>query len=174
MRQTIGDMVRSMLVVLAFVVVLLIVTWRPQPDAVKVVDPTAAVLLATDQADFAIDAPTGLAEGWRPTSARWEPTAKSIPDPVLHIGYVTPDDQYAQFSQSANASDDYTAEQTDDGIAVGTQAVEGVNWERWEHGDRHSLVLIADGTTTIVSGTAGWDELITLAAALEPAAQTEQ
>jgi hypothetical protein len=35
-------------------------------------------------------------------------------------------------------------------------------------------VLIADGTTTIVSGTAEWDELITLAASLEPAAQTEQ
>lgn len=170
MRQTIGDMVRSMLVVLAFVVVLLIVTHRGQPEAVKVVDTTPAVVLATDQATFPLDVPTGLGPGWRPTSARWEPTAKSAPDPVLHIGYVTPADQYAQVSQSSNSSAPYTAEQTDDGVSVGTQAVEDVTWERWEHGDRHSLVLVADGTTTIVSGTASWDELITLAASLEPAA----
>ena len=169
MRQTIGDMVRSMLVVLAFVVVLLIVTWRPQPEAVKVVDTTPAISRATYAADFPIEVPIGLAEGWRPTSARWEPTAKSGSDPVLHIGYVTPADEYAQVSQSANASDPYTAEQTDDGIDVGTQAVEDVTWQRWEHGDRHSLVRIADGTTTIVSGTAGWDELIVLASSLEPA-----
>ncbi len=171
MRQTIGDMVRSLLVVLAFVAVLLIVTWRPQPEAVKVVDPTAAISRASLQADFQLEVPTGLAEGWRPTSARWEPTAKSEPDPVLHIGYVTPGDEYAQVSQSANASDPYTAEQTDDGIEVGTQSVEDVTWQRWEHGDRHSLVRIADGTTTIVSGTAGWDELIVLASSLEPAAE---
>ncbi len=171
MRQTIGDMVRSMLVVLAFVAVLLFVTWRPQPEAVKVVDTTPVVLVASTQADFAVAVPTDLPDGWRPTSARWETTEKSVPDPVLHIGYVTPTDSYAQVSQSANATAPYTAEQTDDGIAVGTQAVDDVDWERWEHGDRHSLVRIADGTTTIVSGTASWDELIALAASLNaPAA----
>ena len=77
MRQTVGDMVRSMLVVLAFVAVLLLVTWRPQPDAVKPVDTTSAVTLATMQADFPVEVAVGLSDGWRPTSARWEPTEKS-------------------------------------------------------------------------------------------------
>jgi len=169
MRQTIGDMVRSMLVVLAFVVVLLLVTHRGQPEAVKVVDTTSAVTRASMQAQFPIAVPTGLSDGWRPTSARWEPTVKSVADPVLHIGYVTPDDAYAQVSQSSNSTDRYTAEQTDGGIPVGTQAVGDVTWERWEHGDRHSLVRIANGTTTIVSGGASWDELIALAASLRTA-----
>ena len=44
MRQTVGDMVRSMGLVLALIAVILLVTLRPQPDAVKVVDPTQVLL----------------------------------------------------------------------------------------------------------------------------------
>ena len=171
MRQSVGDMVRSMLVVLAFVVVLLLVTWRPQPEAVKAIDPTQVEYLASRQAAFPVQFPVGLAQGWRPTSARWEATAKSASEPVLHIGYVTPADAYALVSQSSNSSQEYLAEQTDNGVAVGTQAVGEVTWQRWEHGDRHSLVRIEARTTTIVSGTAGLAELISLAASLKaPAA----
>ena len=169
MRQTVSDMVRSMLVVLAFVVVLLLVTWRPHPEAVMEVDVSPVVSLASTQAEFAVEVPTGLPERWRPTSARWEPTEKSLSDPVLHLGYVTPADGYAQVSQSSNAAASYLAEQTDNGIEVGTQSVGDVTWQRWENGDRYSLVRVADGTTTIVSGTAAWDELIALASSLRPA-----
>ncbi len=167
MRQTVGDMLRSLLVVGAFIVVLLLVTWRPQPDAVKVVDTTSLVSLAVAQADFTVYAPTGLPSDWRATSVRWEPTQESDEEPVLHIGFVTPGDQYAQFSQSTNASAPYIAEQTDHGVLVGSQAVGDVTWERWEHGDRHSLVQVTGGGTTIVSGSASWDELIALASSLK-------
>lgn len=166
MGRTVGDMVRSLLVVLAFVAVLLFVTWRGHPEAVKVVDPAPFVAVAALNAPFTVVAPTMLPEEWRPTSARWEATPKSGADRVLHIGYVTPTDAYAQVSQSANTSAAYLAEQTDYGVADGKQSIAGVEWQRWESGDRRSLVRLADGSATIVSGTATWDELIALVGAL--------
>lgn len=167
MRQTIGDMVRSMLVVLAFVAVLLLVTWRPQPEAVKVIDPSTAITLATTEADFPLQVPQGLTDGWRPTSARWEATEKSSPEPVLHIGYVTPADAYAQVTQSSSISEPYVAEQTFNGRAVGEAVIAGITWQRWEYGDRRSLLRLEPGVTTIVSGTASWDELTALATSLQ-------
>ena len=167
MRQTIGDMIRSMAVVMAVVVVIVLLAWRPEPEAVKVVDPTSAVMLASVEAEFPVFSPTGLADGWRPTSARWEPTAQSDGEPVLHIGYVTPADQYAQVSQSQARSAGYLAEQTARGEAAGSAQVAGATWERLESSDRRSLVRADGDVLTIVSGTAEWAELAALAASLE-------
>lgn len=166
MRQTIGDMVRSMLLVMLVVGGILLVTWRPQPEAVKVIDITPALVLAQTQGDFPVTGPVGLPDSWRPTSARFEPTEKSAPDRVLHFGYVTPQDAYAQVSQSTNRTAAYSAEQTDDGLPVGSAVIDGATWEKWEHADRRSLVRSQDGVLTIVSGTASWEELTALASSL--------
>ena len=47
MRQTVGDMIRSMAVVLAVVFVIVLLAWRPLPEAVKVVDTAPAIAEAT-------------------------------------------------------------------------------------------------------------------------------
>ena len=77
LRQSVGDMVRSLAVVLVVVAAILVVTWRPKPDAVKPVDPATAVTLVTMQKDFPPLIPQNLPSGWVLTSARFEPTAKS-------------------------------------------------------------------------------------------------
>lgn len=168
MRQTMWDMVRSMAVVLVVVFAIVLLAWRPQPDPITVVDPAPVVAMAVAQADFPISAPSGLPAGWRATSARWEPTPASGDDPVLHMGYVTPADEYAQVSQSRDSSAPYLAEQTAKGIPTGSQDVTGRSWQRWEADGRRSLVLQSAGVTTVVSGSASWDELVALAAALRP------
>ncbi len=168
LRQTIWDMVRSMAVVLAVVGLLMLVTWRPQPEAVKVIDVTPALTLAGIEASFEVRAPSGLPDGWRPTSARWEPTTESGAEPVMHLGYVTPQDEYAQVSQSLATGVAYLAEQTSDGAPTGGRSVEGVEFETWEGEKRRSLVRTDDGITVVISGTADWNELATLAASLEP------
>lgn len=170
MRQTVGDMIRSMAVVLVVVFAIVVLAWRPEPEAVKVVDPGPVVARAVAEAPFEVLTPTGLDRMWRPTSARWEPTAESGDDLVLHIGYVTPGDQYAQVVQSADTSPAFLAEQTTQGTPTGTQDVAGVTWQRWDGDTRRSLVWEADGSVLIVSGGAGWDELVALAGALAPAA----
>jgi hypothetical protein len=170
MRQTIGDMVRSMAVVLGVVAVIVLFTLRPQPDPVKVVDAAPVVALAAAQASFPIGVPTSLPEGWRSTSARWEPTEASGEAPVLHVGYVTPSDQYAQVTQSTASSDRYVAEQTGDGIATGNKDIGGTVWQTRERKATRSLVRSTGGVETIVSGSAPWEELAILAASLQPAA----
>ena len=169
MRQTVGDMVRSMAVVLGVVVVVMLLAWRPDPEPITVVDVTPAVTRAAAGADFGVRAPMGLPDGWRPTSARWEPTARSGDEPVLHVGYVTPADQYAQVSQSAARTAAYLDEQTAGGEPAGQLLVQGVVWERFENAERRSLVLADEASLTVVSGSAGWTELASLAGSLEPA-----
>jgi hypothetical protein len=161
-------MVRSMSVVLALVAVIVLVTMRPHPDPITVVDPAPVVALAAAQASFPVAAPTNLPEGWRPTSARWEPTTASGDVPVLHIGFVTPSEQYAQVTQSTASSDRYIAEQTDKALATGSKDIAGTVWQTWERKSRRSLVRSVDGVQTIVSGSAPWEELAILAASLQP------
>ena len=165
-----ADMVRSMAVVLALVGVIVLVSTRPHPDAVKVVETAPVVAMAAAQAEFPVVAPQNLPDGWRATSARWEPTERSADAPVLHLGYVTPSEQYAQVSQSTATSPRYLAEQTGDGVSTGSKDIAGTVWNTWENGDRRSLVRAVGADETIVSGTAPWEELAILAASLQPVA----
>ena len=167
LRQNIGDMIRSMAVVLAVVGAILLVTWRPQPDPVREVSLEPLVTFASSQADF----PVLIVEGGaQPTSVRWEPTEASDGQMVWHVGYVTSDDQYLQLSQSVAASDLYVAEQTLDGVPVAdatdlptiVQQLTSEGWvpvETTADAPRRSLVRIEDGSTTILSGTGSWSDI---------------
>jgi hypothetical protein len=170
LRQTLRDMALSMAVVLVVVFFIWLLAWRPNPDPIKVIDAAPVVALAAASADFPVQAPAGLALEWRATSARWEPTDASGAVPVLHVGYVTPTDKYAQVSESTVESAVYLKEQTSGGLPLGTVlAVSGQQWDQWEGDKRRSLVRVQNGIVTVVSGTAGWDELSALAASLVPA-----
>ena len=170
MRQTVGDMIRSMAVVLALVFVMVLLAWRPAPDAITVVDPGPAIARAVADGAFSVSAPTDLDEAWRATSARWERTAESGDAAVLHLGYVTPADAYAQVTQSTAGTQRYLDEQTDRGQPAGEQVVGGEPWQRYETADRRSLVSVDGASVTVVSGSADWDEIAALAGSLAPAA----
>jgi hypothetical protein len=166
LRQTVGDMVRSLVVVFAVIGVLLLITWRPQPDPVSVVDIEPVAVVAVQQADFVPQHITPVLEGYRPTSVRWEETAASDGNPVWFIGYVTPNDAYLQVSQSSADSAAFLDEQTAGG-ALGAQIViDGATWQEYETPDRRSLVHASDGELLIVSGTDSWDGLRTSAGLL--------
>jgi hypothetical protein len=168
LRQTAWDMVRSMAVVLVVVFAIVLLAWRPEPEAVKVVQTTATVELAAREAQSPIVAPAGLSADWRATSVRWEPTEASGSERILHIGYVTPGDEYAQVVVAPLASEAFLDEQTTDGTPTGTQSVGDATWQRWESDRRRSLVLVDGSNATVVSGSAEWAELVTLAESLEP------
>ena len=87
-RETAGDMLRSLGVVMVLVVVMWFLAQPPDSDeqSVRVVDPTP------DLAAFTADVPTasvpqGLDDAWRPTSS-------TLSAQALRIGYVTPDDEH--------------------------------------------------------------------------------
>jgi hypothetical protein len=166
LRQNVGDMIRSMAVVLAVVGAILLVTWRPQPDPVREVSLEPLVTFASSQADFPVMV---VQTSVRPTSVRWEPTEDSGGELVWHVGYVSPEGQYLQLSQSSADSDAYIAEQTREGVPLGADValppdvteLTSKGWIALESTDeepRRSLVL-EDGSTTILSGTGSWGEL---------------
>lgn len=167
LRQNVGDMVRSMVVVLAVVGAILLVTWRPQPDPIREVSLEPLVSFASSQADFPVFVVDTEAQ---PTSVRWESTQGSDGELVWHIGYVTPDEQYLQLSQSRADSETYIAEQTNEGVRLSEYSelpaivqeltVEGwVPFENDSDGARRSLMRTNDGSTTIISGTGDWSDL---------------
>lgn len=167
LRQNVGDMVRSMAVVLAVVGVVLLVTWRPQPDPIKEVSLEPLVTFASSQAGFPVFVIDTEAQ---PTSVRWESTEASDGQLVWHVGYVSSDEQYLQLSQSLADSDTYLAEQTVDGLRLadyanlpGTvQELTTDGWVPFKNGSidaRRSLVRTNDGSTTIISGTGPWSDL---------------
>lgn len=170
MRQTVGDMVRSMAVVLAVVAALLLVTWRPDPDPVRVVDTATIMTVASNRAPFPILVPT--LDDLRATSVRWEPTNESGDVPVWHIGYVTPDDHYLQLTQSNVAEPKYLEEQTLNGEIVELIAIDGSEWQLYRAGDETALVNMSDGVTTVVRGTGSKESLVAAVQSLEQAPLT--
>ena len=167
LRQNVGDMIRSMAVVLAVVGAILLVTWRPQPDAIREVPLEPLVTMASSQADFPVLVVRGDAQ---PTSVRWEPTQASDGNMVWHIGYVTSDEEYLQLSQSLAESDLYVIEQTSEGLPVTlgaelpdvVQELASQGWLPYEGGTsevRRSLVRTDSGATTVVSGTGSWEQV---------------
>jgi Protein of unknown function (DUF4245) len=164
LRQTVRDMVISLAVVLASIAVIMAITWRPTPDPVRVIDPTLALAQARAEADYPILYPSGLDAAWRPTSARWEITPASAPDAAWHVGFVTPDDAYAQLGQSATEDPSYVADQ----IGAAEPAGEWEGWIRYDSIDQRALVRVDSGVTVVVSGTAPWPTLQVLAERLSP------
>lgn len=158
LRQTVGDMVRSLAVVLAVVAALLLITYRPQPDPVKVVAVEPVLAMARAEAPYPVLVPVGL-DGYRPTSVRWEPTAASDPEPTWHVGYVTPQTQYVQVSQSATKDPSFIDEQTGGAVVAGLVDVDGVAWQQMASDSGMSLVQVNEAGTIVVSGTVTLAEL---------------
>jgi len=170
MKQTVGDMIRSMAVVLAVVGALLLVTWRPDPDPVRVVDIDPLVIVATAQADYPIVVPT--LPGLRPTSVRWEPTEESGEIAVWHVGYVTEGDQYLEITQSTASDPLFLGKETGNGEISGLIDIDGQQWQYFTAGTGNSLVGLLGGVTTIIQGTGTESELTQAVRSLTPAIDT--
>lgn len=163
-RETAGDMIRSLGLVLVLVVVVWYLAQPPKSDEqrLRVVDPTSDIT-ALQAAAPGIPVPGPLPTGWRPTSST--PTAGS-----LRVGYVTPQDQYAEYAASTTASPDFVADMSGKGAPVGAFQVGDVAWQQLRDADGHdTLVRVVAGRTVLVGGvreTSSLDELRTLAAAV--------
>jgi hypothetical protein len=165
-RQTVGDMVRSLAVVLALVgvVVVFYLAGRPDP-VVREVQYADALALARQTATYDVLAPDPLPTGWRATSAR----ARTEGDAATwHLGLVTARGSYAAVEQSDGDRRDFVDRFADGARPAGTVTVDGVTWDRIEGGEpeERALVRTSRGVTTLVAGSARWDELRELAESL--------
>jgi hypothetical protein len=151
MRQTVGDMVRSLAVVLGAVGLLMLVTWRPAPDPIREVDPIPVLTLANAQAEFPVVVPE--IEGLRATSVRWEPTQYSQEEPVWHVGYVTVGDEYLKITQSAATNEEFLKNELIGVIPEGEKLIANKTWLVFDGSDSRALVNVTSEATTVVSGT---------------------
>jgi hypothetical protein len=159
-RRGLRDLVLSMAVVGAFVAFLYAVVWRPAPDPVRTVDTGQALAAAEAEAGYEVLAPEGLSEQWRPTAVRFEPTAAGS---TWFLGFVTPEDQYIAVAQTDGDPADFIDEQTLSGMPDGQRDAAGRTWLQFASDDQRSLVSTTDESTTVVTGTVGYDELAAFA-----------
>jgi hypothetical protein len=167
--RSVADMIRSLLVVGGVVVVLVLIVPRPSAVTQPPIDVTGIAQGARASAGFTISVPQGLPTEWRATSARLLDGTDDVQ--TWHVGYQTSDGQYAAVEQAKDATAVWLRSNTQDGDPAGTQSVDGVTWNRILHENRlqRTLQLVHGDLTTLVTGTASWDELGRLAASLQPA-----
>ena len=171
-RMSASNMLRSLLPLV--VICLVLVGWQSlqekADEGVRVVDPSSAVQLAAARASYPVPVPTGLEKDYRPTSARTDAGKADQGDPVtLEIGYLTPSDEFAGFVVSDDRSAAPLTAVLGGAKEQGTVELGGSTWTRetTQRGET-ALVREADGMTVVVTGSAGDEELETVAAAVEP------
>ncbi|QCU78650.1 DUF4245 domain-containing protein [Citricoccus sp. SGAir0253] len=165
--QSAGPMVISVLATLALALLVVFInpgstdrTYRPDVDV-----PTVA-RQATATAGFRAVAPE-VPEGWTANYARWN-AAGSDRVESWEAGYVTPEEDFAGFTQTAQANPTWLSQQMDNAPRTGTRSVDGTTWELHEprDGDRH-MVAELGGTTVIVTGSGDLGVMDTLASAIQ-------
>jgi Protein of unknown function (DUF4245) len=166
--RTIGDMIRSLIVVGGCVLVLVLIVPRPSAVNQPPVDVTGIAQGASGDAHFTLEVPQGLPSEWRPTSAALLTSLDSIQ--TWHVGYETSSAKYAALEQAKDVTTNWVNGNSGGGRAVGQQLVDGVTWTQLIHQNRlqRTLLLTQGDLTTVVTGTASWTELGQLAASITP------
>ncbi|MFD9129873.1 DUF4245 domain-containing protein [Kitasatospora sp. NPDC059571] len=164
-RQTVRDMVLSMLAVgvVGFFAYLFIP--HSGGDGVHEVDYRVALASAKRAAPYPVLAPQGLAGGWRATSVQYSKDAHG--NAVWHLGFVTPEGKYAAVEQSTAAQTAVLADVVPKGEPDGSTAVAGQDWQRYQGKPYRGLTRQTGSATTVVTGSASYDELAQLAGALK-------
>lgn len=187
-------MVPSLAVVLlAAWVIYLFVPHDESVDPVKPVSYKVELDSARRAAPYPVLAPEGLPEKWRATSVRY--AADGSEGRAWHLGFITPDTQYAAVEQS----DEERPAKYIDSVTQGarktakTVRVRGEEWTRYEGQKYDALVRTSPAAgasgdhaeagkgaagddkagkgrpyTTVVTGTASFEQLQKMAAALSP------
>jgi hypothetical protein len=166
-RESVGDMVRSMSLVLVVVAVVFLLTLRDEPEQnVQRVDYGEQLQEARLGASYDVVAPVGLGVGWKATSARGDNEGGAV---TWHIGFITPDEHYAAVEQSDGRAAAFIDDFVEGATKAGTETVSGAPWQRLEGGkpEQRALVLRGSGVTTMVTGSASFLELRQLASALQ-------
>lgn len=133
-RKTVNNLVLSLLVSLAMVVVIVLAVPRGNYEQNRSVDVTALAEQAQPTASMPLAVPILGAE-WRATQAE---VRESATEQVTfwYVGYAAPDEQFAAFKEAVGANPTWVARQLDNLSATGTETRDGITWTVYDHGDR--------------------------------------
>ncbi|MFT2815705.1 DUF4245 domain-containing protein [Leifsonia sp. A12D58] len=173
-HKTVNNLVLSMLVTVAAVVIIVLAVPRSNTPIERNID------YATTASQVQIGIPDPIVSpvlpgGWRANSAEWRTAAGSADNvPSWNIGLLTPENQYIGLSQALGANATWIANQLQRQAAVETTSIDGVTWDVYRNtvpeDDRgnfeYALVTAAGNSTYLLIGTADETEFAVLASAL--------
>lgn len=166
-QKTARDMIISLALIgiAAAVVYFLAIPHNDHSPDLKRVDYRVELITARRAVSYPVAAPEGLPDTWKATSVRFQGQNSDH----WHLGFQTPDGQYAQVEQSSAEKPAEFIEQASQGASATrrTETAGGRTWTRYTGGRYDALVLQdTPGSTTVVAGTASFKELTAMAAAL--------
>jgi Protein of unknown function (DUF4245) len=164
-KKTVRDLVLSLAVIMvaAGVMYLFVPHDDSEPD-IQRVDYDVELLTARRAAPYPVAAPVGLPDTWKATSVRYQGDHFD----TWHLGFQAPGGQYVAVKQSTQKPKAFIADASQG--AKETKVTEHIGdrvWTRFTGGRYDALVLSEDGATTVVAGTGSFDQLTTMAKALE-------
>ncbi|MCA1782861.1 MAG: DUF4245 domain-containing protein [Dermatophilaceae bacterium] len=167
-QGSVANMLRSLLVIGAIMALLVIVFPRAQP-----VTPDIDVLETAQQVEqstgWPISAPRDLPEEWVSTRAQYLRSTDSLM--TWQAAYQTPAGDYAALQETVDATDAWVTAQVNRSPRVGQLEVAGTTWDQYNRDGKVQRSLVRRGepgeVTTVVTGTASFEELQVLVESLE-------
>ncbi|MFD7710022.1 DUF4245 domain-containing protein [Streptomyces sp. NPDC059785] len=163
-KQTVRDMVLSLgLIGIVAGFIYLFIPHEEGEPPLKRVDYSVELLTARRAASYPVAAPEGLSDSWKATSVRFSGDSFD----AWHLGYRAPGGEYVAVEQSTQKPSTFidTASQGAEETKA-TQRIGDHTWQRYRGGQYDALVLKEKGSTTVVTGTASFEQLTKMAQAL--------
>jgi len=166
-EQSLGDMMRSMLVLVLAVGVLWAVNSllfsQDTATPVRAVSYRGQLADARQLAGYRVLAPSGLGPRWVPTSVDLGRSGRSV---RWHLGFLTPDREYVGLEQGDRAPRRVVAQFVGGLRPSGALTVGGSPWRLYRGETDTALVRQDGGVATVVVGTAPTGDLAAFARSL--------
>jgi hypothetical protein len=165
-KQTVRDMVLSMAAVGGVVAVIYVfIPHDDSLDPVRREDYTVELQTARRAAPYPVAAPEGLPRTWTATSVRYDGASEN--GAHWHLGFLDSERQYVAVEQGDSKASKFIDEVSQGAERTNrSERIGGETWQRYQGGEYDALVLESDQATTVVTGTASWENLTRMAAAL--------
>lgn len=170
---SVQNLVLSLLAVLGMVAVLVLVVPRVNSVSGPPVDVHAAAVEVRQRTGWPVVEAVGLPEGWTTTSARYVRTTDGFL--TWHAGYQLPSGTYVAVEQTRDPNRAWVDAQTNRAPRAGTLEAAGLTWVKFARDTKVQNSLLHEATapgelTTLITGTATFEEMAEFATHLEPVA----
>ncbi|MFN8046656.1 MAG: DUF4245 domain-containing protein [Dermatophilaceae bacterium] len=165
------NMARSLLVIAALMALVIFMVPRVNSLSGPPVDIPATAQRVAAESGWPVAIAAGLPSGWKATSARYVRTGEGAM--TWLAGYQAPSGDYASVEQTRDASSTWVETEVNRASEQGTVEVGGRTWTKYVRSSKTQNSLLhrpgAPGElTTLVTGTASFEELAVLIEHLEP------
>lgn len=173
---SVANMLRSMLVIAAIMALFIIMFPRIQPDH-SGVDVTETARQIQESTGVQISAPSDLPDGWVATRAEYRRGVDGLM--TWHAGFEAPGGGFVALNETVDATDAWVTSTVNETERIGEREIAAQTWQQHSReGTRPQRSLVDRGAsgelTTVVTGSASWEELQVFVESLAPAASVSQ